>query len=88
MSQIAKARGFFDKIYNHSREGGVDPFGNVTTNAPQEDNKIYMGGLPTYLKDHDVRKLCESYGTLRFFKLQSENFDGEIRSKGYCFFEY
>lgn len=34
LNKIAKPRGFFDKIYNHSREGGIDPFGNVTTNTP------------------------------------------------------
>lgn len=32
-------------------------------------NKVYMGGLPTYLKDADVRKLCETFGKLKYFNV-------------------
>ncbi len=47
-----------------------------------------MGGLPTYLKDDDVRKLCESYGMLKYFNLVKDSSSGQPVSKGYCFFEY
>lgn len=52
-------------------------------NAGQE-NKIYLGGLPLSFMDHQVRKICETFGKLKFFNLVK---DGNI-SKGYCFFEY
>jgi len=58
------------------------------TNPTEFDNKIYMGGLPTYLKDEDVRKLCESYGMLKYFNLVKDSSSGQPVSKGYCFFEY
>lgn len=47
-----------------------------------------MGGLPTYLKDEDVRKICESYGMLKYFNLVKDSSSGQSVSKGYCFFEY
>lgn len=34
-----------------------------------QEHKIYMGGLPTYLKDPEIRKLCETFGKLKYFNL-------------------
>lgn len=48
------------------------------------DNKIYLGGLPLAFVDHQVRKICEAFGKLKFFNLVK---DGSV-SKGYCFFEF
>lgn len=48
-----------------------------------------MGNLPLYLKENEIKKICESFGMLKFFKLvQTKNDSGEWISKGYCFFEY
>ena len=47
-----------------------------------------MGSLPTYLKDIDVRKLCETFGPLKYFNLVKDTNSTEGLSKGYCFFEY
>ena len=47
-----------------------------------------MGGLPTYLKDDDVKKICEAYGMLKYFNLVKDSSSGQTVSKGYCFFEY
>lgn len=59
------------------------------------ENQLYMGNIPTYLKDYEVKKICESFGMLKFFKLMQQKADnGEWVSKGlffyisYCFFEY
>ncbi len=49
-----------------------------------EDNKIYLGGLPLSFGDDQVRKICETFGKLKFFNLVRE---GSV-SKGYCFLEY
>lgn len=35
-------------------------------------NKIYMGGMPLYLKDIDVRKLCENFGKLKYFNVAKQ----------------
>ena len=84
--KIKKPKGFFESIYE--KKDIADPFGNIVTNPTEFDNKIYMGGLPTYLKDEDVRKLCESYGMLKYFNLVKDSSSGQPVSKGYCFFEY
>ena len=44
----------------------------------EKDYTIYMGGLPLYLKDEDVRKLCETFGTLKNFNLVKENTGSSI----------
>ena len=86
LNKIKKPKGFFESIYE--KKDTADPFGNIVTNPTEFDNKIYMGGLPTYLKDDDVRKLCESYGMLKYFNLVKDSSSGQPVSKGYCFFEY
>lgn len=35
-----------------------------------------MGGLPLYLKDEDVRKLCETFGSLKYFNLVKDTSSG------------
>jgi RNA recognition motif-containing protein len=84
--KIRKPAGFFESIYE--KKDLSDPFGNIVTNASDVDNKIYMGGLPTYLKDEDVKKICEAYGMLKYFNLVKDSSSGQPVSKGYCFFEY
>jgi len=81
---IQKVKGFFNKIYDAEAEGR-DPFGNISTNALNEETKLYVGGLPLYLKDEDIRKLCEAFGFLKNFNLVKDN---EGNHKGYCFVEY
>lgn len=48
------------------------------------DNKIYFGGFPLSFNDEQVKKICETFGKLKFFNLVRE---GGV-SKGYCFLEY
>jgi hypothetical protein len=31
-----------------------------------------MGGLPTYLKDPEIKKLCETFGKLKYFNLAKQ----------------
>ncbi len=45
-------------------------------------NHIILTGLPTYLKSNDVKKLCESFGTLKFFNLVCEGAGVHAVSKG------
>jgi len=84
--KIHKPRHFFEKYYDPEKKQ-IDPYGNIITDVSDLDNKIYMGGIPLYLKEEDVRKLCESFGMLKYFNLVKDP-GGQQLHKGYCFFEY
>lgn len=73
--KIEKPKTFFAEKYLNKK----DEFKNAGS-----ENKIYLGGLPTQFMDQQVRKICETFGKLKFFNLVK---DGNV-SKGYCFFEY
>jgi len=82
--QIKKVKGFFNKIYD-AEAAGVDLFGNFSTGGKTEEGKLYIGGIPLYLKEDDIRKICEAFGFLKFFNCVK---DHEGNHKGYCFIEY
>ncbi|KAJ3572367.1 hypothetical protein NP233_g3127 [Leucocoprinus birnbaumii] len=65
---------------------GVHVPGVVSTNVPDSINKIFVGGLPTYLNEEQVMELLKSFGELKAFNLVREN--GTGTSKGFAFFEY
>ena len=73
--KIELPRTFFAEKYLDKK----DDFKNAGS-----ENKIYLGGLPLPFMDPQVRKICETFGKLKFFNLVKE---GNV-SKGYCFFEY
>ncbi|GAA5915386.1 hypothetical protein JCM6882_000238 [Rhodosporidiobolus microsporus] len=60
--------------------------GVVSTNVPDTVNKIFIGGLPSYLNDEQVMELLKSFGELRAFNLVKEG--GTGASKGFAFCEY
>ncbi|KZV92384.1 hypothetical protein EXIGLDRAFT_614425 [Exidia glandulosa HHB12029] len=60
--------------------------GVVSTNVPDSIHKIFVGGLPTYLNEDQVKELLTSFGELKAFNLVREGTTGP--SKGYAFFEY
>ncbi|KAH7106043.1 hypothetical protein BKA62DRAFT_809497 [Auriculariales sp. MPI-PUGE-AT-0066] len=60
--------------------------GVVSTNVPDSLNKIFVGGLPTYLNEEQVMELLKSFGELKAFNLVREGNNGP--SKGFAFFEY
>ena len=65
--QVAKPKGFFKQIYNANNLH--DPFGNIQMGVEEGENQLYMGNIPLYLKDYEIKKICESLGLLKFFKL-------------------
>ena len=71
-----RARTFFDDKYLKKKD-------DILKGA-SSDNKIYLGGLPIGLADDQVRRICETFGKLKFFNLVK---DGSV-SKGYAFFEF
>ena len=52
---------------------GVHVPGVVSTNVPDSINKIFVGGLPTYLNEEQVMELLKSFGELKAFNLVREN---------------
>lgn len=59
-----------------------------TVNVPVQDSphKIFIGGLPNYLNEDQVKELLMSFGQLRAFNLVKDSATG--LSKGYAFCEY
>ncbi|KAK3810786.1 MAG: splicing factor U2AF 65 kDa subunit-like protein [Benniella sp.] len=60
--------------------------GVISTNVPDSENKIFIGGLPLYLNDEQVIELLSAFGELKAFNLVKENNVGA--SKGFAFCEY
>ncbi|KAI0322817.1 hypothetical protein OF83DRAFT_431320 [Amylostereum chailletii] len=82
------------KIRRPKDYGGIDMSaptgfhvpGIVSTNVPDSANKVFVGGLPSYLNEEQVMELLKSFGELKAFNLVRENGNGA--SKGFAFFEY
>jgi splicing factor U2AF subunit len=56
---------------------GIDPSlgmlpGMVGTTVADSPNKLFIGGLPTYLNDEQVMELLKSFGELKSFNLVKE----------------
>ncbi|KAG1760140.1 hypothetical protein EDD22DRAFT_991777 [Suillus occidentalis] len=68
--------------------------GVVSTNVPDSINKVFVGGLPTYLNEEQVQELLKSFGELKAFNLVRENGNGPSKVSfrfsilGFAFFEY
>ncbi|CAI5445667.1 unnamed protein product [Caenorhabditis angaria] len=58
------------------------PVSSIVVDSP---NKIFIGGLPNYLTEEQVKELLCSFGPLKAFSL---NVDSNGQSKGYAFAEY
>ena len=74
---------------NRGLEGGGNgsvAMGVVSTVVPDSPNKVFIGGLPNYLNEEQVKELLTSFGQLRAFNLVKDVTSG--LSKGYAFAEY
>ncbi|KAK1795334.1 hypothetical protein P4O66_010503 [Electrophorus voltai] len=60
--------------------------GVVSTVVPDSAHKLFIGGLPNYLNDDQVKELLTSFGPLKAFNLVKDSATG--LSKGYAFCEY
>jgi splicing factor U2AF subunit len=50
--------------------------GVVSTNVPDSANKVFVGGLPSYLNEEQVMELLKSFGELKAFNLVRDNGTG------------
>ena len=55
---------------------GLHVPGVVSTIVPDSVNKIFVGGLPTYLNDEQVMELLKSFGDLKAFNLVKDSSTG------------
>merc|ERR1712004_111875 len=60
--------------------------GVVSTVVQDSIHKIFIGGLPNYLNEDQVKELLTSFGPLKAFNLVKDSATG--LSKGYAFCEY
>ncbi|XP_006823727.1 splicing factor U2AF 50 kDa subunit-like [Saccoglossus kowalevskii] len=60
--------------------------GVVSTVVPDSPHKIFIGGLPNYLNEDQVKELLTSFGELKAFNLVKDS--ATSLSKGYAFCEY
>ena len=52
-----------------------------------EDNELFMGGIPVTMPESKVKQLCESFGLLKKFMVHKDP-NNPTLNKGFCFFEY
>lgn len=62
---------------------GVHVPGVVSTIVPDSVNKIFVGGLPTYLNDEQVMELLKSFGELKAFNLVKDSSTGLSKVRAY-----
>ncbi|GAA94557.1 uncharacterized protein L969DRAFT_421039 [Mixia osmundae IAM 14324] len=74
------------KDYTGDESGGTHLPGVISSNVPDTPNKVFVGGLPSYLDDEQVLELLSSFGELRSFNLVKEG--PQNASKGFAFCEY
>lgn len=60
--------------------------GVISTNVPDTPNKIFIGGLPPYFTEDQVKQLLQVFGELRAFNLVKDTSTGN--SKGFAFCEF
>merc|ERR1719290_429312 len=60
--------------------------GVISTVVPDSLQKVFVGGLPNYLNEDQVKELLTSFGQLKAFNLVKDMTSG--LSKGYAFAEY
>ena len=82
---------FSSTVDGQGAEKGIQikPDGTLTTavEGEEEDNRVFMGGIPFSMPESEVREMCESFGRLKSFNLIKDNID-QSQNKGYAFFEF
>ncbi|XP_037647925.1 splicing factor U2AF 65 kDa subunit-like isoform X2 [Sebastes umbrosus] len=69
-----------------SEQPAIHVPGVVSTVVPDSPHKLFIGGLPNYLNDDQVKELLTSFGPLKAFNLVKDS--ATSLSKGYAFCEY
>ena len=75
-----------DKNFAFLECRSIDETTQAMAVVPDSPNKVFIGGLPNYLNEEQVKELLTSFGQLRAFNLVKDVTSG--LSKGYAFAEY
>lgn len=82
-----RPRGFFTKHFGQG-DYFVDEAGEVQNRMQDGQVRLYMGNIPQYMTEDQIKTLVSSFGALKDFQMKMEFSQGESLSKGYCFFEF
>ncbi|KAJ3060494.1 U2 small nuclear RNA auxiliary factor 2, partial [Podochytrium sp. JEL0797] len=74
------------KDYQGPGVAGISLPGVVATNVGDSPQKLFVGGLPSYLNEEQVIELLKAFGDLKSFNLVKDI--GTQQSKGFAFCEY
>lgn len=73
--KVMRPKAFFEEKYKEKDKTGL---------AFVQGERLYIGGLPSYFSDEQVKKIVQTFGRLKYVTVIKEN----GVSKGYGFFEY
>lgn len=76
-----------DKKITTTIDGRAAATAETAKQDDEEDNRVFMGGIPFNMSEVDVSKICASFGKLKSFNLIKDPVDPSM-NKGYAFFEY
>eukprot|EP00911_Craspedida_sp_UC1_P000062 UC1_evm1s51 len=66
--------------------GGGGGGGGITRYIPNGPNKIYMGNIPSYLNEEQVKDLLQAFGPLKGLHLVRDRLTGTPKGYGFCEF--
>jgi RNA recognition motif-containing protein len=86
MGTVLKIRRPKDYVPEPGAELGAPHIpGIISSNVPDSPNKVFIGGLPSYLNDEQVIELLKSFGELKAFNLVKENGDPDKSKVSFSF---
>lgn len=74
--QIERPKGFFSKLYQF-----MDEDERFDQELFLKEHKLYMGNLPTYLTEDEIRKMVEAIGPIKYFNLAKDTDNGVLISR-------
>ncbi|CAG0890736.1 unnamed protein product [Darwinula stevensoni] len=76
----------YQPMHGLSENPNISVPGVISTVVPDSPHKVFVGGLPNYLNEDQVKELLMSFGQLRAFNLVKDSATG--LSKGFAFCAY
>lgn len=81
--KIERPKGFFSKIYKFRDEDDI-----FDKELLKQQHKLYIGNIPTYIKETELRKIIEAMGPVKVLNLVKDYVNDMPVSRGYAFAEY
>ena len=74
--QFERPKGFFVKLYQY-----MDEDERFDQQIFLLEHKLYMGNLPTYLTEDEIKKMVEAIGPVKYFNLAKDSSNGVLISR-------